>query len=131
MSEPIFAEVEDVLVQPTVLHKLHMTPVEAAALIELPRQRSLWCLPLPGSCGASNLRRRLADLTWIRYAPSAVRPSCLGSAITAMMPAPDESIPPIGTPASAVWTSPRGSSQTVIRPYDRQKLSGVLYCSGV
>ena len=35
LSEPILAEVEDVLVRPEVLRKLGITPIEAAAPIEL------------------------------------------------------------------------------------------------
>ena len=45
LSEPILAEVEDVLVRPAVLRKLRMTPVEAAALIELLRRQSTLVAP--------------------------------------------------------------------------------------
>jgi uncharacterized protein len=45
LSEPILAEVEDVLVRPEVLRKLRMTPVEAAALIELLRRQSTLVTP--------------------------------------------------------------------------------------
>jgi putative PIN family toxin of toxin-antitoxin system len=45
VSEPILAEVEDVLLRPAVLRKLRMTPVEAAALIELLRRRSTLVIP--------------------------------------------------------------------------------------
>jgi putative PIN family toxin of toxin-antitoxin system len=45
LSEPILAEVEDVLVRPEVLRKLHMTPVEAAALIELLKRQSTLVTP--------------------------------------------------------------------------------------
>jgi putative PIN family toxin of toxin-antitoxin system len=45
LSEPILEEVEDVLVRPEVLRKLHMTPVEAAALIELLRRQSTLVAP--------------------------------------------------------------------------------------
>jgi putative PIN family toxin of toxin-antitoxin system len=44
-SEPILAEVEDVLVRPEILRKLRMTPVEAAALIELLKRQSTLVTP--------------------------------------------------------------------------------------
>ena len=40
-DRPILAEIEDVLVRPEVRRKLRMTPVEAAALIELLRRQGL------------------------------------------------------------------------------------------
>ena len=45
LSEPILAEVEDVLVRPEVLRKLRMAPVEVAALIELLRRQSTLVAP--------------------------------------------------------------------------------------
>ncbi|MGH2608435.1 MAG: PIN domain-containing protein, partial [Tepidiformaceae bacterium] len=45
LSEPILAEVQDVLVRPEVLRKLRMTPVEAAALIELLRRQGTLVTP--------------------------------------------------------------------------------------
>jgi putative PIN family toxin of toxin-antitoxin system len=45
ISEPILDEVEDVLLRPEVLRKLHMTRVEAAALTELLRRQSLRVTP--------------------------------------------------------------------------------------
>ena len=44
-SEPILAEIEDVLVRPEVLRKFRMTPVEAAALIERLRRQGLVVTP--------------------------------------------------------------------------------------
>ena len=45
LSEPILAEVEDVLGRPEVLRKLHMTAIEAVALIELLRRQSIRVTP--------------------------------------------------------------------------------------
>lgn len=45
LSEPILAEVEDVLVRPEVLRKLHMTPVDAAAVLELLRRQGTLLTP--------------------------------------------------------------------------------------
>lgn len=53
LSAPILAEVEDVLVRPEVLRKLHMTSVEAAALIELLRRQST---PVPPSARITRSR---------------------------------------------------------------------------
>jgi putative PIN family toxin of toxin-antitoxin system len=44
-SEPILAEVEDVLGRPEVLRKLRMTTIEAVALIELLRRQSTLVTP--------------------------------------------------------------------------------------
>jgi putative PIN family toxin of toxin-antitoxin system len=45
LPEPILEEVGDVLVRPEVLRKLHVTPVEAAALTELLRRQSTLVAP--------------------------------------------------------------------------------------
>ena len=46
VSEPILAEVEDVLGRPEVLRKLRMTPIEAGALIELLKRQSTLVTPI-------------------------------------------------------------------------------------
>ena len=45
ISEPILTEVADVLGRPEVLRKLRMTPIEAAALVELLRRQSTRVTP--------------------------------------------------------------------------------------
>ena len=45
LSEPIAAEVEEVLLRPEVLQKLHLNPVEARALVTLVRRRALFVTP--------------------------------------------------------------------------------------
>ena len=45
LSEPILAEVADVLARPEVLRRLRVTPVEAVALIELLRRQSTLVTP--------------------------------------------------------------------------------------
>lgn len=45
LSESILAEVEDVLCRPEVLRKLRMTTIEAGALIDLLRRRSVLITP--------------------------------------------------------------------------------------
>lgn len=45
LSEPIAAEVEEVLLRPEVLQKLHLNPVEARALVTLIRRRALFVTP--------------------------------------------------------------------------------------
>jgi uncharacterized protein len=45
LSEPILSEVEDVMARPEVLRKLRMTPIEAAALIELLRRQTRLVTP--------------------------------------------------------------------------------------
>jgi len=45
ISEPILSEVQDVLSRPEVLRKLRMTPIEAGALVDLLRRRSLHVTP--------------------------------------------------------------------------------------
>jgi putative PIN family toxin of toxin-antitoxin system len=45
LSEPILSEVEDVLRRPEVLRKLRMTHIEAGALFELLRRRSVHVTP--------------------------------------------------------------------------------------
>ncbi len=46
LSEPIAAEVEEVLLRPEVLQKLHLNPVEARALVTLVRRRALFVTPV-------------------------------------------------------------------------------------
>ena len=58
LSEPILTEVENVLSRPEVLRKLRMTPIEAAALIELLRRRNT--LIRPGIAIAAHARRASA-----------------------------------------------------------------------
>jgi putative PIN family toxin of toxin-antitoxin system len=45
ISEPILSEVQDVLSRPEVLRKLRMTPIEAGALLDLLRRRSVHVTP--------------------------------------------------------------------------------------
>jgi putative PIN family toxin of toxin-antitoxin system len=45
LSEPILTEVDDVLLRPEVMRKLRMTPVDAAAVIELLRRQSTLVTP--------------------------------------------------------------------------------------
>ena len=45
LSEPILTEVENVLGRPEVLRKLYMTSIEAVALIELLKRRSILVTP--------------------------------------------------------------------------------------
>ena len=46
LSEPIAAEVEEVLLRPEVLQKLHLNPIEARALVTLVRRRALFVTPV-------------------------------------------------------------------------------------
>ena len=46
LSEPIVAEIEDVLLRPEVLEKLHLSPLEALAVVTLVRQRALFVSPV-------------------------------------------------------------------------------------
>lgn len=46
LSEPIAAEIEEVLLRPEVLQKLHLNPVEARALVTLVRRRALFVTPV-------------------------------------------------------------------------------------
>ena len=46
LSEPIAAEVEELLLRPEVLQKLHLNPVEARALVTLVRRRALFVTPV-------------------------------------------------------------------------------------
>lgn len=45
LSEPILAEIEAVLSRPEVLRKLHLSPIEARALVILLRRRALFITP--------------------------------------------------------------------------------------
>ena len=46
LSEPIAAEVEEVLLRPEVLQKLHLNPIEARALVTLVRRQALFVTPV-------------------------------------------------------------------------------------
>ncbi len=46
LSEPIAAEIEEVLLRPEVLQKLHLNPLEALALVTLVRRRALFVSPV-------------------------------------------------------------------------------------
>jgi len=46
LSEPIAAEVEEVLLRSEVLQKLHLNPVEVRALVILVRRRALFVTPV-------------------------------------------------------------------------------------
>ena len=46
LSEPIAAEIEEVLLRPEVLQKLHLNPVKARALVTLVRHRALFVTPV-------------------------------------------------------------------------------------
>lgn len=45
LSEPILAEIDDVLRRPEVLEKLHISPIEARGLVTLLRRRGLFVHP--------------------------------------------------------------------------------------
>ncbi|MFZ1058486.1 MAG: putative toxin-antitoxin system toxin component, PIN family [Candidatus Rokuibacteriota bacterium] len=46
LSEPIAAEIEEVLLRSEVLQKLHLNPIEARALVTLVRRQALFVTPM-------------------------------------------------------------------------------------